>query len=141
RSPRFVGCFWGQACGDLLGKVAQVVECGGDRLHGGQLLRRVAMLSEELAPDFSGTPPGVQTRRAQWRVCLALALDEGVDSGSQMREIVFGAFATSGRASIETRKAALSLMRAFAKGAPVPTQCAFRETLAPWPQFFDGPRP
>jgi len=99
------------------------------------------MLSEELAPDFSGTPPGVQTRRAQWRVCLALALDEGVDSGSQMREIVFGAFATSGRASIETRKAALSLMRAFAKGAPVPTQCAFRATLTPWPQFFDGPRP
>ena len=71
----------GQAFGDLLGKVAQVVELGGDRLHGGQLLRRVAMLSDELTPDFSGTQPGVQTRRAKLGVCLALAIDEGLDIG------------------------------------------------------------
>ena len=54
--------------------------------------------------------------------------------------MVFGAFATSGREGIETRKAAWSFMRAFAKGAPVPTQFAFRATLAPWSQLFDGPR-
>ena len=39
------------------------------------------MLGEELAPDFRGTEPGVQTRRAKLGVCLALAIDEGLDIG------------------------------------------------------------
>ena len=69
----------GPAFGDLLGKVAQVVELGGDRLHGGQLRWRVALVGDELAPDFRSTQPGVQTRRAKLGVCLALAIDDGSD--------------------------------------------------------------
>jgi hypothetical protein len=38
---------------------------------------------------------------------LALAIDEGLDIRQQMREMVFGAFATSGCEGVETREAAL----------------------------------
>src|SRR5256885_12165722 len=76
----------------------------------------------------------------QWGVCLALALDEGLAIKQQMREMVFSAFAPSGRKGIETREAAMERMRAGAEGAPVPTQFAFRAPLAAWPQFFDRPR-
>jgi hypothetical protein len=117
-----------------------VVELGGDRLHGGQRRWRVALVGDEWAPDFLGTQSGVQTRRAKLGVCLALAIDDGLEIKQQMREMVFGAFATSGRKGIETREAALSLMRALAEGPPVPTQFAFRATLAAWSQFFDRPR-
>jgi hypothetical protein len=117
-----------------------VVELGGERLHGGQLRWRVALGGDALAPDFRGTQAGVPTRRATLGVCLALAIDAGLESQQQMREMVFGAVATSGRKGIETRAAALSLMRACAEGTPVPTQCAFRATLAAWSQFFDRPR-
>ena len=54
--------------------------------------------------------------------------------------MVFGTFATSAQKGIETREAALELMRAFAEGTPVPTQFAFRATLAAWSQLFDRPR-
>ena len=82
--------------GDFFGKVAQAVELGSDRLHGGQLLMPVALPYDELAPDFSSTQPGVQTCRAKLGVCLALAIDDGLDIRQQVREMVFGTFATSG---------------------------------------------
>ncbi len=74
-----MGFFLRLTFGDFLGKVAQVVELGRDRLHGGQLLMRVALPDDELAPDFSGTQPGVQTCRAKLGVYLALAIDDGSD--------------------------------------------------------------
>jgi hypothetical protein len=126
--------------GDFFGQVAQAVALGSDRLHGGQLLRRVALPGDALAPDFGGTQPAIQAGRAKLGVCLALALDDGLDIRQQVRERVFGTFATSGCEGIETRAAALSLMGALAKGASVPTPFALRTTLATWPQLLDSPR-
>ena len=38
----------------LLGEVAQFIEFGRDRLRGGQLIVRIAFLSDELATHFGG---------------------------------------------------------------------------------------
>jgi hypothetical protein len=83
-----------------------------------------------LAPDFRSTQPGIETRRAQLGVGLALAINESADSPKQGGEMVFGALSPAGREGIETPEATFQLMRAFADGAPVLAQVAFGAALA-----------
>lgn len=48
------GIFLRLGFGNLLGEVAQFIEFGRDRLRGGQLIVRIAFLSDELATHFGG---------------------------------------------------------------------------------------
>ena len=68
-----------RAClGDLLGEVAQGVELGTDGLGSGKLSVSVAVLGDELAPDFGGTEAGVEAIGAELGIGLALAINDAL---------------------------------------------------------------
>jgi hypothetical protein len=84
----------------------------------------------ELAADFRRAQTSVQARRTKLWVGLALAIDDGGDSGEQMRQVRFRTLAPTGRKGIKTPKTALQFMQAFAERPTVPTQFTFRLPLA-----------
>lgn len=125
---------------DLLRKVAQRVQLGGDRLHGGKDVIRVALLPEQLASHFGGAQPRIETCRAKLGGRLTLAIANRSDITEQVGKMSFGAFAPPGGEGIETPKATFQLMRALADEAPVPAELPFGLALTACTDFFDGSR-
>src|SRR5262249_33571017 len=95
------GIFLRLTLGDLCGIVTQGVALRCERLHGGQGRVRVAFLPDELTSAFGGTQTGIEPRRAQLRVRLTLAIDDGFDSSEEGRQVSCCALATTGREGIQ----------------------------------------
>ena len=68
----------GLTLGDFLWVVAQLIQFGADGFRGRQSRRRVAFLSNQLAPHLGRGQAGIQAGGAELWVSLALAVDDGL---------------------------------------------------------------
>jgi hypothetical protein len=109
--------------------VAQLVKLAPDSLFHGQLLIGVAFVQDQLFPNRGGGQARVQPLRLERWVGLALAIDEGLDVGEQLRKVFFSALASAQAEGIKAADARRQFVHPFADGHPIPAQFAFGSPL------------
>jgi hypothetical protein len=124
--------------GYLLRVIAKSVEFCCNGLHGGQGLIGVALVRDELATDFRGAQARIEPVCAELGVRLALAIDNGLEIGQQMGQVIFRALAATEGEGIEAGEPTCQLAHAFADGHAAPRKLTFRAPLATRAQLFDG---
>jgi hypothetical protein len=118
--------------GDLLGRVPKGIACGRQGLHRGERVISVTVLGDALASDCCGTQTGREPCRAQLRIRLALAIDNGFHIAQQGGQGGFHGLTPTGGKGLQARETTVQLMGAFTDGHPAPAECTFRTSLATW---------
>jgi hypothetical protein len=100
---------------------------------------RVTVLGDALASDFCGTQPRREPCRAQLRLRLTRALDDGFHSAQQGGPVGFYGLTPTGGKGSQTREPTFQLMGALTAGHPAPAAFPFCASLAAGSQCFDCP--
>jgi hypothetical protein len=111
-----------------------------NRFRRGQLGVGVAFVRHQLAPHFGSREARIQAVRAELWVGLTLAIDQRVDIGQEVGQMVFGAFPPAECERIEADKAAVEFPQTFADGHPAPTQFTCGSLLPASTKFFHSAR-
>jgi hypothetical protein len=69
---------------------------------------------------------------------LALRVDQRLYVSKQVRQVVFGTFATAQCEAIHTLEAMFAFIQCFAQGLPIPSQVAFGLRLTTATEFANG---
>src|SRR5262249_48015341 len=125
-------------CGHLLGRVPEGIEFGRQRLHRGERVSSVTVLGDALASDFCGAQTGREPCRAQLRLRLTLASDEGLQLVQQGRPVGFHRLTATGSKGIQTCATTCQLRQALTDSHSAPAERTFRVSLSAWSQFLHG---
>ncbi len=128
----------GLGFGDLARVVAQVAQFGRDGASGREFVVTIPVLHDQLPAHFRRSEPGVEARGAKVGVGLALPIDNRLDIGQELRQMLLGAFAAAQREGIQAGHSAVEFAQPLTDRLAIPAEGAFGEALAPGSKFLDG---
>jgi len=118
--------------------IAEVTELGRDGTLGRKVGIGIAFLRNQLPTNLGCGQAGIQAISAKVRVGLALCIDQSFDVSQQVRQVVFGTFATAQREGVHTLDAAFEFLERFAQGLPIPVQFTLGLRLATTTEFVNS---
>jgi len=128
----------GLRLGDFARVIAQGTQFGRDGSLGRKFVIDRAFLHNQLPANLGRSQACIQAIGAEIGIGLALRVDQRLYVSKQVRQVVFGTFATAQREGVHTLEAAFEFLERFAQGLPIPVQFTLGLRLATTTEFVNS---